>query len=89
MKISICGLGYVGTVSAGCLAEIGHQIIGVDINQEKVRAINEGKSPIVEKGLDRIIKRMRREGSLSATTNDKEVLKEGDKNFEKFHKGDV
>jgi GDP-mannose 6-dehydrogenase len=46
MNISIVGLGYVGTVSAACLSGKGHYIWGVDINPEKVRFINEGRSPI-------------------------------------------
>ena len=55
MKIAIVGLGYVGTVTGACLAERGHYVIGVDINKDKVSMINRGKSPIVEKGLDKIV----------------------------------
>ena len=55
MKISVFGMGYVGVVTAGCLSEMGHQIIGVDINAEKVNKLNEGISPIFEKGIDEII----------------------------------
>ena len=51
MNISIFGLGYVGSVSLGCLAQLGHKIIGVDINPIKVDFINNGKSPIMEKSI--------------------------------------
>ena len=55
MEISIVGLGYVGTVSAACLAAAGNTVWGVDINPEKVRAINEGRAPIVEPNLNELI----------------------------------
>ena len=52
MRISIFGLGYAGSVGIGCLAKLGHQVTGVDINEAKVTFINQGKSPIIEKGID-------------------------------------
>lgn len=69
MKISIFGLGYVGSVSLGCLAANGHEVIGVDISQAKVDFVDAGRSPIVEPGLDQVIAKQRAAGRVSATTD--------------------
>jgi GDP-mannose 6-dehydrogenase len=74
MKISIFGLGYVGCVSIGCLAQNGHKVIGVDINQNKVDLINSGRATIIEKDIDDIINAQFLKGSISATTNVKEAV---------------
>lgn len=67
MRISIFGLGYVGTVSGACLADAGHSVIGVDKSREKVEALNRGQSPILEPGLDAVIKQTVAKGRLRAT----------------------
>ncbi|MBA7503921.1 GDP-mannose 6-dehydrogenase [subsurface metagenome] len=69
MNISVFGLGYVGCVSAACLAENGHKVMGVDINQNKVDIINSGKSPVVEKDINGIIKEVVTTKKLIATTD--------------------
>src|SRR5262249_52058801 len=69
MRISVLGLGYVGAVSAGCLAEEGHEVIGVDPESRKVDLINSGKTPIIEKDIGEIIGRQVAAGRLSATTD--------------------
>lgn len=74
MKVSIFGLGYVGAVTAGCLAEQGHVIIGADVQPEKVDAFNTGRSPIIEPELDDLLGTARREGRLSATTSAEEAV---------------
>jgi GDP-mannose 6-dehydrogenase len=76
MNISIVGLGYVGTVSAACLADAGHRVWGVDINADKVHIINEGRSPIVEGGLAEKIAQGRQAGLLCATVDIEEALRE-------------
>jgi GDP-mannose 6-dehydrogenase len=69
MRISVFGLGYVGAVSAGCLAKDGHRVIGVDPNPTKVDLINAGHSPIVEAEIGEIIASSAASGSLTATTD--------------------
>ena len=68
MRISIFGLGYVGAVSAGCLAADGHTVIGVDPNATKVKLINDGVTPIIEKDVGEIIAKAVAEKRLWATT---------------------
>lgn len=66
MNISIFGLGYVGAVTAGCLAEQGHKIYGVDVQQTKVNALNSGKAPILEPQLAELLAEAHANGRLSA-----------------------
>ena len=69
MKVSVFGLGYVGSVSAAAFAADGHEVVGVDVNADKVRAINEGRSPIVEPGLDDLLRQGAEARRLRATTD--------------------
>lgn len=78
MRISIMGLGYVGAVSAGCLAHDGHIVIGVDPNTTKTDLINRGISPIVEKDIDELVQEEVKRGNLRATTNVAEAVRETD-----------
>ena len=74
MNISIFGLGYVGCVSLGCLAQNGHTVIGVDVSESKIEQINSGEATIVEKDIDEIIKQQRAAGRISATQDYKEAI---------------
>ena len=69
MNISVFGLGYVGCVTAACLARSGHDVIGVDVNADKVDIVNGGRAPIVEPGLGELIAEMVAAGRLRATTS--------------------
>jgi GDP-mannose 6-dehydrogenase len=75
MEISVFGLGYVGTVTSACLAKLGHTVTGVDINEFKVGCLAEGKSPIVETGIEALIHEMKAAGRLTATSSAEEALK--------------
>jgi len=78
MKVSIFGLGYVGSVSAASLAADGHQVVGVDVTADKVAAVNAGKSPIVEPGLGDLLERGVAEGRLHATTDTADAIRSTD-----------
>ena len=78
MRISIFGLGYVGGVSAGCLASDGHTVIGVDPNTTKVDLINKGIAPIVEKDIGQMIEKTAASGHLKATTDIAEAVNNSD-----------
>ncbi len=74
MKISIFGLGYVGAVSAGCLATDGHEVVGVDPNLTKVDLINQGVTPIIEKDIGEMIAATVKSGHLRATVDVRDAV---------------
>ena len=77
-RIAIAGLGYVGCVTAACLSSLGHKVIGVDRDGNKVRAVNEGRAPFYEPGLEEIVRECAGAGRLSATTDMAAALAESD-----------
>jgi GDP-mannose 6-dehydrogenase len=78
MRVSVFGLGYVGSVSAASFAADGHDVVGVDVNADKVAAINHGTSPIVEPGLDELLATAVSGGQLRATTDTAAAVAETD-----------
>jgi GDP-mannose 6-dehydrogenase len=78
MRVSVFGLGYVGSVTAACLAKAGHQVTGVDSAQEKVAVVAAGASPVIEKGLGELIAAQVRAGKLTATTSCAEAVAASD-----------
>ncbi len=78
MRVSVFGLGYVGCVSAACLARAGHEVVGVDVDPDKVNSLNAGASPIVEPGLDSLIGQVVRAGRLRATRSAEEAIEASD-----------
>ena len=74
MNISVFGLGYVGCITAACLAQDGHRVIGVDVNEHKIKTLVSGQSPISEPGLNELIYSAITAGSLRVTQDSKEAL---------------
>ncbi len=74
MRIAVFGLGYVGCVTGACLARMGHIVHGVDISATKVRMLNSGHSPVLEKGLEGLVAQVVDEGKLRATLDPAEAL---------------
>lgn len=69
MNLTIFGTGYVGLVTGACLAEVGHNVVCIDIDQDKIKRLNQGEIPIWEPGLDAIVARNVAEGKLVFTTD--------------------
>src|SRR5262252_41292 len=81
MNVSIFGLGYVGTVSAACLANDGHEVVGVDPIQTKVDLINEGRTPIIEQEIGDIIAANVKSGRLRAVVDPDQAIQVTDLSF--------
>ena len=77
-KIAVIGVGYVGLVTSTCFAELGNQVIGVDIDQKKINNLNKGIIPIYEKGLTKLVRKNYKSGNLSFTTNIDKAIKASD-----------
>ena len=69
MDVAVVGLGYVGAVTSACLAEMGHTVVGVDVDRQKVDEIQAGRSPIVEPRLEELVAAGRKSDRLRVTTD--------------------
>ena len=78
MRISIFGLGYVGAVCSACLADAGNEVVGVDVSALKVDLTNQGKSPVVEPGLEQMMKEQVESGRLRASTDGAVAIRDTD-----------
>src|SRR5271154_4998627 len=78
MIVAVLGLGYVGCVTAACLAKLGHKVTGVDRDEYKVRNVLAGKAPFYEPGLEEIVNETGAAGMLRATVSIEEGLAEAD-----------
>ncbi len=77
MKITVIGTGYVGLVSGTCLADVGNDVLCLDVNAEKIRVLNDGGMPIHEPGLDSLVARNRATGRLNFTTDVAQAIAHG------------
>ena len=73
MKISVIGCGYLGAVHAACMSQLGHEVVGLDVDEAKVRGLNEAKAPFFEPDLDELLERELATGRLKFTTDPDEV----------------
>lgn len=81
MKISVIGLGFVGTVTGACLCEMGHEVVGVDLDQGKVDLFAGGRAPILEPQIDQLVADVWRGGRLRATSDLQAAVADTDMTF--------
>jgi GDP-mannose 6-dehydrogenase len=81
MKISVFGLGYVGSITAVCLADREHQVIGVEANPDKLALFRAGQTPLFEPDLAELLAKVHRDGRFTATTNTVEVIQNSTVSF--------
>ncbi|HYL39101.1 MAG TPA: nucleotide sugar dehydrogenase [Bryobacteraceae bacterium] len=76
-QIAVLGLGYVGCVTAACLASLGHRVLGIDRDPHKVASVLKGRAPFYEPGLDALVREGVRDGRLSASTSAEQIIDAG------------
>ena len=78
MKITVFGSGYVGLTTAACLANLGHEVLCVDIDEKKIKLLSSGQIPFFEPGLDVLVKKSMERGNLKFTTDSKQAVEFGE-----------
>ncbi|MFJ2649006.1 UDP-glucose dehydrogenase family protein [Streptomyces sp. NPDC087420] len=81
MKLTVIGCGYLGATHAACMAELGHDVIGMDADMDKVHVLNSGKAPFFERGLDALLAKHTASGRLTFTASYAEAAQFGDLHF--------
>ena len=81
MRMTVIGTGYLGAVHAACMAELGHEVLGVDSDIQKIAALQEGRAPFFEPGLEEILVRVVASGKLRFSTSLQEAAEFGDAHF--------
>ena len=74
MKVCVFGIGYVGVVSAACLAKAGHKVVAIDINKDKLKALDKGKSPIIEPGVQALLQAAKKLNLIGTTQSVKKAV---------------
>ena len=69
MRMTVIGTGYLGATHAACMAELGHEVLGVDVNEAKIASLSEGKVPFYEPGLPEVLARGAEAGRLGFSTS--------------------
>lgn len=77
MKVTVFGTGYVGLVTSACLAEVGNDVLCIDVDEKRISCLKQGSIPFYEPGLEQLLERNRVAGSLKFTTNPKEAVEHG------------
>ena len=81
MRMTVIGTGYLGATHAACMAELGHEVLGVDVDQEKIDQLKAGKVPFYEPGLPEVLERNMAAGRLDFTTSYEEAAAFGNVHF--------
>ncbi|MDP8970602.1 MAG: UDP-glucose 6-dehydrogenase, partial [Actinomycetota bacterium] len=77
-RIAVIGCGYVGLTTGACLAHLGHRVVCADIDRERVAMLRRGRSPILERGLDHLVREGIDGGTLSFVTSARGAVRDAD-----------